>query len=622
GRGHGGGRRDSHGRGRRPSSVDDAGQHRLDEPRVLRGAVQLRADADRGQPDLPAAGRRGARPSDPEHRGPDHRSADPAVHRRHERQDVGPEMGTAQALRHRRQRADGDHPPALPAGQRAVDGRRLPLAGGRRQQHRHGALPGADLRSAAQDPDPPRLPDPEPVHRRRCRPGQRVAVHHAAGHHRGDRRRRPLLGVRRLLVRRRQRRGDDHARDAAHPRDRAEPGGARAHPVAVQGACRDDQGDRRRREGHADRHAQDRAGLHVPVVRDVHLLAVRERQRRRVGLQRAPGDAGLRGGGRLDRPDERLLQLRHHAVRAVPAAPGPAHRRQARARRQPRDSRDLPDRPVADRGQDPHAAPDDRPRHLLGQHGRRALPDGGEHGPPRAHRRVHGDPEHDDRGPDADPDGHVRLDLPELPGRPGHQRDDHGRRPPRVRGAGDAVGQLPAAGRGLLRHAARRPSGDHRVRPRHRRLRRLGLRAVRRGAGARDRVGGRGPRRRGGGLRARRRARCARGGGRPQAAGRRARGARGDAKVRGGAHLGPHPGCRADRGRGEARRGPAPGGRREQGDADRRGQPRARGEAGRGPRVGARRDRAQRGVRRDGHPDAGGRRGLGARAVRRRGEAM
>src|SRR3712207_7649185 len=52
------------------------------------------------------------------------------------------------------------------------------------------------------------------------------------------------------------------------------------------------------------------AGLPVPVVRDVHLLAVRQRQRRRVGLQRGPGDAGLRGSGRLDRPDERLLQLR------------------------------------------------------------------------------------------------------------------------------------------------------------------------------------------------------------------------------------------------------------------------------------------------------------------------
>jgi maltose/moltooligosaccharide transporter len=44
----------------------------------------------------------------------------------------------------------------------------------------------------------------------------------------------------------------------------------------------------RGREGDADRHAQDRPGLPVPVVRDVHLLAVRQRQRRRVGLRRRP----------------------------------------------------------------------------------------------------------------------------------------------------------------------------------------------------------------------------------------------------------------------------------------------------------------------------------------------
>ena len=59
----------------------------------------------------------------------------------------------------------------------------------------------------------------------------------------------------------------------------------------------------------------------------------------------------------------------------------------------------------------PRAGPDDRPRHLLGQRGRRALPDGRQHGPGQAHRRLHGHPQHDDRRADADRDGHVRLDL-------------------------------------------------------------------------------------------------------------------------------------------------------------------------------------------------------------------
>jgi hypothetical protein len=78
----------------------------------------------------------------------------------------------------------------------------------------------------------------------------------------------------------RQRHRDDRACDVAHEGDRADPGGARAHPLAVQGARRDGQGHRAGGARDADRHAQDRDRVPVPVVRDVHLLAVRERQRR------------------------------------------------------------------------------------------------------------------------------------------------------------------------------------------------------------------------------------------------------------------------------------------------------------------------------------------------------
>ena len=45
-------------------------------------------------------------------------------------------------------------------------------------------------------------------------------------------------------------------------------------------------GDRGRRQGDAGRHAQDRRGLRLPVVRDVHLLAVPGGQPRRDGVQR------------------------------------------------------------------------------------------------------------------------------------------------------------------------------------------------------------------------------------------------------------------------------------------------------------------------------------------------
>ena len=60
-----------------------------------------------------------------------------------------PEVGKAQAVHTRRQPGHDHHLVPLPAGDRAVDGGDLPLAGGRREQHRHGAVPGVDLRPAA-----------------------------------------------------------------------------------------------------------------------------------------------------------------------------------------------------------------------------------------------------------------------------------------------------------------------------------------------------------------------------------------------------------------------------------------------------------------------------------------
>ncbi len=71
-----------------------------------------------------------------------------------------------------------------------------------------------------------------------------------------------------------------------------------------------------------------------------------------------------------------------HDLRVVPAAVVPPLRRQAGARRHPGAGRHLAGRAVADQQPVPDPGADDRPRHLLGQHGRRAVPDGGEHGPP------------------------------------------------------------------------------------------------------------------------------------------------------------------------------------------------------------------------------------------------
>ena len=106
------------------------------------------------------------------------------------------------------------------------------------------------------------------------------------------------------------------------------------------------------------------------------------------------------------------------------------------------------------RGPDSH----DRHGHRVGEHDRRALAHGRDHGPLPPHRRLPGDPEHDGRRPDADPDPHLRLDLRAPARRQGHQRDHAGGRPPRVRCHLDALGQLAEAGRGVADRAARRAS--------------------------------------------------------------------------------------------------------------------------------------------------------------------
>src|ERR671912_1117087 len=126
-------------RGGRAPAADDDRQHGLDEPRVLRRAVQLRTHPERGEPHLLVLGGGRAQPADPQHRRPDHRLVDSTFHRRDERQDVASEVGKAQAVHHRRQHCHDPHPVPLPAGDRALDGGDLPLAGGRGEQHRHGA---------------------------------------------------------------------------------------------------------------------------------------------------------------------------------------------------------------------------------------------------------------------------------------------------------------------------------------------------------------------------------------------------------------------------------------------------------------------------------------------------
>ena len=86
----------------------------------------------------------------------------------------------------------------------------------------------------------------------------------------------------------------------------------------------------------------------------------------------------------------------------------------------------------------------------------------------------------------------------------GHQRDPARRSTARLRRPRHAVGQPAEVGRGVHGHAARRTPRDHGLRPRHSRLRRLDVRAVRRRQGAGDRGGRPGPHRRGLRLRTRR----------------------------------------------------------------------------------------------------------------------
>ena len=141
-------------------------------------------------------------------------------------------------------------------------------------------------------------------------------------------------------------------------------------------------GGRRGREGDADRHAQDRPGLPVPVVRDVHLLAVRQRQRRRVGLAtqpRTPGYEEAAGWVGLMNGTYNFVTM-ISALFLLPFCHRSAARRCTPAPWCWPASRWLVLSTIS--SQILTLVPDDRPRHLLGEHGRGPVPDGREHGAP------------------------------------------------------------------------------------------------------------------------------------------------------------------------------------------------------------------------------------------------
>ena len=98
----------------------------------------------------------------------------------------------------------------------------------------------------------------------------------------------------------------------------------------------------------------------------------------------------------------------------------PALRRQICARGLPGNRGGVAGGTVTDLNSVALADSDDRPRYLLGQYGRRALSHGGEHGATRAHWRLYGHSQHDDRCSDARGNGHLRLDFQALVGWKGH----------------------------------------------------------------------------------------------------------------------------------------------------------------------------------------------------------
>ena len=94
--------------------------------------------------------------------------------------------------------------------------------------------------------------------------------------------------------------------------------------------------------------------------------------------------------------------------------------------------------------------------------------DGRQHGPGQPHRGLHGDPQHDDRGADADRRrSRSAGSSRNLLGRQGHQRDHARRRPVGHRRRRDAVGQPAGRAGRVADHAARQPPRHHGVRPGH-----------------------------------------------------------------------------------------------------------------------------------------------------------
>ena len=99
------------------------------------------------------------------------------------------------------------------------------------------------------------------------------------------------------------------------------------------------------------------------------------------------GPTRLRRSRRLERLGERCVQLLHHDQCPVPDPILPELWRQAGARSLSGPGRGVPGRSGEYQQQIHDSHPDDRLRHLLGQHGRGALPDGREHGSQGTQRR-------------------------------------------------------------------------------------------------------------------------------------------------------------------------------------------------------------------------------------------
>ena len=280
-------------------------------------------------------------------------------------------MGPPPAVRDRRRDSLRHHSVRVPVRRCPVARRDLFLVARRGQQHLDGAVPGVHFRPLAQVAASPRVPDARacsPARAQcsrtsRCSCCSRSTRWTAAGN--GV----PYwmytcfwIGTICILL--------DVLTAMAAPKELTPSDEDLAEiRAAAQGARVRDRGHQGRGQDDAGRDAQDRRRVPVPVVRDVHLLAVRRRQHRPNGLRRRPGQgwSGLGSGDRVERPDERRLQLRHHGFRAVPGRFLREDRCEARPRRRSGPGRALADLVGAHPQPVPRTGSDDRRRYLLGQ---------------------------------------------------------------------------------------------------------------------------------------------------------------------------------------------------------------------------------------------------------------